>query len=58
VEEQLSKVGEIPEELVEAYIKMQRNLIKFRLANDDDYKRSRHPDAPNDSKQFENLNNF
>lgn len=58
VEEQLAKVEEIPEELVEAYVKMQRNLIKFRLANDPDFKRSRHPDAPNDSKQFEHLNDF
>lgn len=58
VEEQLAKVEEVPQELVEAYVKMQRNLIKFRLANDDDYKRSKHPDAPNDSKQFEHLNNF
>ena len=58
VEEQLSKVDKVPEELIDAYIKMQKNLVKFRLANDPDFKRSKHPDAPNDSKQFEHLNDF
>ena len=58
VEEQLQQVESMPEELIDAYIKMQKSLIKFRLANDSDFNRSRHPDAPNDSNQFEHLNNF
>ena len=58
VEETLSKVDEIPQELVEAYVKMQRNLIKYRIANDDDWAKSQSANSPNDANQFEHLKKF
>ena len=37
VEEKLGQIGDLPPELVKAWVKMQRACLKFRLSEDEDY---------------------
>lgn len=49
VEEKLGAIGEIPKEITEAYMKMQKAAVRFRLAQDDDFERmqkDKFADAP------------
>lgn len=52
VEELIAKVPEIPKELVEAYLDLQKKAIKYRLEEDDDYQ---HAKTTGQKDQFENL---
>ena len=52
VEELIAKVPEIPKELVEAYLNLQKKAIKYRLEEDDDYQ---HAKTTSQKDQFENL---
>lgn len=58
VEEKLGTIGEIPKELAEAYLKMQKACVRFRLAQDDDFEKmqkDKHADAPQNPQMYNNL---
>lgn len=52
VEELIAKVPQIPKELVEAYLDLQKKAIKYRLEEDEDYQ---HAKTSDQKDQFENL---
>lgn len=47
VEEHMINSGQLPDDFVKAFLKMQLKCIKFRLSEDDDYQRATALDAPN-----------
>jgi hypothetical protein len=47
VEEVMVKIPDIPQDLVKAYLEMQKSCIKFRLSEDADFKMANQPNAPN-----------
>lgn len=55
VEEKMGESGQLPDNFVKAFLKMQMKCIKFRLSEDDDYHKAIEPNAPNSKEQFENL---
>jgi hypothetical protein len=55
VEEIMKDEPAMPDELVKAFIKMQKASIKFRLADDADYQKAVLPGALNKKEQFDFL---
>tara|TARA_B110000285_G_C15107159_1_gene608716 strand:+ start:1699 stop:2142 length:444 start_codon:yes stop_codon:yes gene_type:complete len=58
VEEILQTVPTLPDELVEAYIKMQKSSIKYRLVDDEDFQAAQKSSDPITKDQFKNLQNL
>lgn len=55
VEETLSSIPKIPDNLVEAYLKMQKACVKFRICNDEDYGKILCEDSPVSPDAYEFL---
>ena len=55
VEEKLGSVGKLPDDLIKAWVEMQRSAVKFRLSQDEDYEELRNDNAPNPAGMTANL---
>ena len=55
VEEKLGSVGKLPDDLIRAWVEMQRSAVKFRLSQDEDYEELKKDGAPNPAGMTANL---
>lgn len=55
VEEKLSTVGKLPDELCKAWLEMQKSAVKHRLSMDEDYEDLMKDNSPNPAGMTNNL---